>query len=214
MSDSVVTKKGICLLNPATLTAAVKKIEEDHPGWWWSLSQRPGKISLSLGPGRNGPSLNDLKLAFTHQGDSGFHYDVHVNPHQQEEELLIWLSTVSLSIKQSRNNAVFQTGDPFDHLVVSGEWYRKQSDWDLDFLNQQYSLFLSDLPMIEDKGHLLSEIYLGACDTTADCSLRGTRADHSSFDVSVDIADRDKGIGDSLHWSLIELKDDILTTNG
>lgn len=212
MIKDVVTRNSLYLLNPSVLVKAVEMIEKDHPGWWWSLSQKKNRISLSMGPGRNGPREKDLKLALTKEGDTGFHYGIYFCSHQMEEDFLIWLNTVFLSIAPLRTKASFACPHPTQELAARQPWYRHQDSNKLKYLSDQYENLLSDVAFIESKDYRFTEVYIGACDTSSDCSLRGTRHDGSDFDITVDVSDKDTGIDHSVYWSLIELKDDILTT--
>jgi hypothetical protein len=210
MTLPLVTKSGFCLLSPQALIDCVTMIEKGYPGWWWSLSQRRDLIFVNMGPGRNCPLKADVAWAMTREGDTGSSYSHDVKPGVVDEaDLIENIDTFTIS---------FNSVDRLEEIRANGGRiietlplaYRKQSEADLTILKRIYENFLADVKSVEARGHQIEEIYIGSCDSSADCSIRGKRVDDSEFDISFDLTGEGT-IAEALSWAAGELKNDVLT---
>lgn len=209
MTLKVTSVTGIHFLTPPTFISAVRKIEEYLPGWWWSLSQMTGKITLTTGPSQNSPDLRDLAFSKTRKGDEGLINLTCHSSHDSETSFLSWLDQTLAICTEHRHTVEFESLSK--DVSTQSSLYRKQSTEDLDTLLTSYSAFLAKVELFENNKRLLDEIYLGSCDLSVDCSLRGKRANGQKFDVSVDLTGADANLSESLDWSVVELYSDILT---
>lgn len=207
MTDDVVTKSGSYLLNEKDLVAFCKSVEKLIAGWWWSLSQTVNGISFSAGPGNSCPNLIDNGLLLTEQGDSGLHLYTTYNGSLERDQLSTFFNYIKDNVENLRAEYVKAGGK--EHPPVNNH-FRQQSDSQWRELEIFYQHFISLVPRIEML-YTIRDIYLGSCDLSVDCSIRGLRDDGSEFDVSVDLMDADASIGESLEWSVKELLNDTNT---
>lgn len=210
MTDAVVTSDGIHMLDPLDLVEIVKNVEEKFTGWWWSISQKKIYISLTLGPGRNCPEAKDIVFAKTRRGDTGLSYLFHYENGKDTTDLLKELPGVFDLIIETRDSTPPEDLDDASAPVTStAPHLRRQSEKALTALKEQYTSFLESIPEFEKNGRIFGEVYLGSCDFSVDCSLRGTRSDGKLFDISVDFTGEDPVIADSLQTAMDELNEDI-----
>ena len=204
-----ISKENIHLLTSSTLVEMIKRIENYCPGWWWSVSQSPGNITLSLGPSRNSPTAVDVAFSRTRDGDAGLINSFCFETGDSESEFLVGIIQVFRQIDYYRRLISEKGLDP--SLVQENSYYRKQSVEDLISLKNIYDVFLKEVPLLESRQHCLKEVYLGSCDLSVDCSLRGMKLDKTPFDISIDLKGIDSILANSLEISLVELKNEILT---
>jgi hypothetical protein len=208
MTDTIITKREITLLSAPTLVKAIKNLEHCVPGWWWSISQMRKRIRVTVAPQRSAPDAKHVALAKTKLGDEGFHYSDHFAAPEQEESFLEFIAMICRMSKEHSDHLVPSEDDIAQvDLKVS---FRRQSEDDLKRLEDSYTKFLKEVATIEEGGNELREVYLGSCDLSIDCSLRGLRDDVSEFDISVDLID-DAILAESLDEAVIEIKQDIVT---
>lgn len=213
MENPTTSSIGIRFLSPTVLTEAIVKIETSLPGWWWSLSQQHKKITFSAGPGQNCPDPREVLFSKTREGDRGFINNLNYLKYIPDAEFLVWIDDMILFIKGNVLEYTNTLDKPFNNIQSDKVWYRNQPKDALLNLESVYSTFLKTLnvAVAMNTGYVLQEMYVGSCDLSADCSLRGLRKDESEFDVSIDLFDRDASIADSLRNCEVELVNDILT---
>jgi hypothetical protein len=214
--DTIFSKKEICFLNPDTLILTIQRLEQNLPGWWWSISQRPTSLTISVGPTKHSPLVTDVALANTKFGDAGFINEYYHKNECSERFFLSWLSKLFDIFELHRSVMTICE----DLTVLSGGPQRRfQSHDDLTDLKARYAEFLVEVSAIEQKGWVLSEVYLGSCELSVDCSLRGHKdhvaedAENYLFDHTCDIQEKDCNISQSLSEALEYLKEDIETVS-
>lgn len=211
MENPTTSSIGIRFLSPAVLTEAIVKIETSLPGWWWSLSQQHKTITFSAGPGQNCPDPREVLFSRTRAGDRGFVNNLNYLKYIPGADFLVWIDDMLLFIKSNVLEYTNTLDKLFDNVQSDKVWYRNQPKDALFDLKNAYATFLEKLDIFEKKGHILKEVYLGSCDLSTDCSLRGTREDGTEFDISIDLRGGDVTIADSLKDCVTELINDILT---
>lgn len=202
--EKVISKESIYFLSPEMIGTLIFQLETQLPGWWWSISQEKSSITVTRGPGKNSPYRADRELLDTEEGDRGFRDVLLPFNHDLENQIPSWINLVGAPLIFDRRK---YPEDKFDTSYV----FRHQNDGDLGSLRDSYLSFLNEVHLIEGEGYLLEELYLGSCDLSVDCSIRGKRPNGQKFDVSVDFKG-DACLADSLSASVSELKADILTT--
>lgn len=209
MKNQIISSTGIRFLRPTILIDSIIKIEVNLPGWWWSLSQKKDKVTISMAPAENCPNQQDVIFSKTKEGDAGFINTFNLSDHSySEDKFLLWLDGI---VKAIRSFEFLKIDSALKSIDSNKTWYRTQSAQNLLNLKEAYSAFLQKLEVFEKKDHILKEIYLGSCDLSADCSLRGNRSDGTEFDISIDLHGHDESISDSLKDCVTELINDILT---
>lgn len=209
MTFTVLTSAGIQLLTPDTLINAVKTIENKLPGWWWSISQKRRRIYVSFGPGQNCPNPLDVAWSKTRLGDAGIVSSFYLAETQDEKEFLDWLNDRIAEVEPHR--AHMRRDNPDLPDLNPQAVYRSQNARALIELRDWYQSLMKEIPFIEKEKHIFDNVYVGSCDLSADCSLRGRRDDGSEFDISVDLIGKEDTIAQSIEWSINELKNDIIT---
>lgn len=209
MTFAVLTSAGIQLITPDTLIKAVKVIEDKLPGWWWSISQKRRRIYVSFGPGKNCPNPLDVAWSKTKLGDGGIISSFYIAETQDESLFLTWLNERIAEVEPHR--AHMRRDNPDLPDLNPQAVYRHQDNKALVELKDWYQAFIKEVPFIEREKHIFHEVYLGSCDFSTDCSLRGHRDDGSEFDITVDLTGVHDTIAQSIEWSLSELKNDIIT---
>lgn len=184
------------LLSANVLASCIQKIESQCPGWVWSISQYPGEIIFHLSPGRKGTWRPDYTLALTDEGDNG--WDITFCYSNEEAKLCFAmvhelnaveaLSSLISGLDKLRNlTPVIR--ESFPKNITNPMPYRHQTPEMIDTLLRQYNA----LTVVVDESHpqrcTVNNIYLGSCDLTIDCSIRGTWPDGSEFDFSHDEPD-------------------------
>lgn len=208
MSNQIISSAGIRFLNPTVLTQAINKIETSLPGWWWSLSQQKDNwIGFSCGPGQNCPNPFDVEYSKTKAGDQGFVLGMFLTSEENDVNFANWLDRKIQEIN-IKTQAFIKSQDHIS-IPISCLIYRKQDTADLEQLKSIYTNFLKEVNLFEDHGHILKELYLGSCDLSVDCSIRGNVVGKDKFDISIDYLEG--SIADSLQASISELKNNILT---
>jgi hypothetical protein len=193
------------LLSVDTLIHTISQIEMICPGWWYTVSQQDDEIWVNVGPGRQCPREEDNKYALTKHGDQGSLLIFDKTGGIDDDDFRQTLNTFLLSFNSNRG---LEPG--VIHLVPRENVpFRFQSVDDLKALQANYEGLLRGITLLHQRGHHVGEVYLGSCDLSADCSLRGKRVDDSEFDVSFDL--KDGTIAEALSWSFNELKNDALT---
>ncbi len=212
MENPIISSTGIRFLSPTIFTQAISKIETSLPGWWWSLSQTHRSVTFSTGPGQNCPDPREVLFANTSKGDRGFITPLyHLKDMSSEDKFLVWIDDIIRYIKDSVLEYTNTLDKSVQSIQLNKTWYRSQSTESLSHLKEAYSAFLQKLEVFEKKGHILEQLYLGSCDLSVDCSLRGKRDDNTEFDISIDLHGGDVEIVDSLKDCVTELINDILT---
>jgi hypothetical protein len=228
MEIPVTTKKGIALLSSNTLNALITTIEKGLPGFWWSISQKPGTVTISGAPTPECPSAADVLYAFSDAGGSTTIVTpiIHFS-NDQEATVLQWADHFVTYFKpqrdafavvfdqktQERNAAVAKAAEEntpteIPPVVVLQPSYRSQSEADMTALMSAYSDFLSHIGTYEEAGYALGELYLGSCTLSTDCSIRGLRSDGTEFDFSVDLQGNGP-LADSVHEAESDLSSDL-----
>ena len=208
MPELVVSKKAIHLMDPNILGILVKTIESYAKGWWWSISQTPGSIRISLGPSSSAQDPRDVFFATTKEGDVGIIEDLVFDGSHNDLEILGWVGRIVGQIAVIRD-CIGKTNNLDDITVV--EKYRYQTSRQISILELAYKAFLNNVNLYESYDHLFQEIYIGSCEVSVDCSLRGTRENGSEFDISLDLFDKDDGLHEAFNYAVLELQSDILT---
>jgi hypothetical protein len=210
MSTVTVTANSIALLSADTLIRAVSLIETKLAGWWWSLSQESGRITLSAGAGRNCPNPVDVALSRTREGDAGVIESICFTQGDREELVIEFIEAYIMKMDAHRES--IKSNSPELIPEPNENWYRKQYSSELIDLRNRYYIFLTSIPVIESLSiHRLNEFYIGSCDLSADCSIRGTIGENEKFDFSVDLAGQDISIADSVELALFSM---LETTEG
>lgn len=196
------TKQKIFVLPPADLAYTVERLEYDFPGYWYSISQSPGNLRISVGPHFCCPDPLDRLIGEDVTADKGFILDL---PYSQEgfktedlAGLIEHLVQNVLSFKQA-----FKIELP-SCIPSSTTVHRTHSRDQFSHLRWGYVEMLNLFPTIEERGFILNEIYLGACQLSVDASLRGTDLHGRPFDISHDLKEV-AGIGDSINLAIREL---------
>ena len=209
MTQKIISKEVTRFLTPFTLFNIIKKIEAYCPGWWWSLSQKLNCVTISLGPSKHCPHVYDVAFSDTRLGDRGLVNSFHFQALHQEPEVLRWVDHLFTTIDHHRNGIKESVND-FSNIEMKSH-YRKQSHSALNDLSTQYINFQKMLSLLKVRNYTLHELYLGSCELSVDCSLRGLSPNGSEFDISMDLHGYENTIADSLRWSIIELTNEILT---
>lgn len=215
MSDAVVSQTGLRFLSPSLLIFCIEHIENRFPGWWWSISQQVGKVTISIAPTRACPTIEDVAISKTKKGDSGcirvFSYG-----DKTDNNVVVfgnWFSGALAWVDAYRNQLLHEVREEhpeFLNDITLAATRRKQVPMDLKILQSEYERFLSNVSGIEQYGgHRIENIYLGSCELSVDCSLRGKRKDGSEFDISMDFQGSCR-LYDSLDYCHRELTSEVL----
>lgn len=208
MENPIISSTRIRFLSPIALIQVISKIETSLPGWWWSISQQKDNwIGFNCGPGQNCPNSFDTEYSKTKAGDQGFVLGMFLMQEESDTKFTDWLDRKIQEIN-IKTQAFIKSQD---HISLSqpSVIYRKQNLNDLEQLKSGYTNFLKEVNLFEDNSHILKELYLGSCDLSVDCSIRGKITDGDEFDISIDYLTG--SIADSLQDATSELKNNILT---
>jgi hypothetical protein len=173
-----------------------------------------------MGPGRKGPHAKDLEYALTTEGDLGSSVTIIrdaeklASDRARDGSLDIEVDVRSKIISHIKSfNEV--RGFPHDHYPTikqpEEKLYRRQSLRQLEDLSDTYKKLIEvELPIFEKHGYNVEEIYIGSCDLSADCSLRGHTTNGKEFDIAVDLQE-DGTISEAMGYCISELANAILT---
>jgi hypothetical protein len=180
MSDKSISK----LIHYNTFLNIMGAIEQQLPGWWYSVSQKKNKIRLSLGPDTCCPDPRSRYLLSLK--DDGYIFDI---PFDNNDDIL--LETVYTHLRYVIKIKDECTNDKSGYIVSLDSSPRIHSKGHIVPFIDSYSK-LSDLikqlsdDALHDKYHV-KEVYIGSCFRSTDCSLRGIAPDGEEFDISVDL---------------------------
>lgn len=209
MRDLSVTKNGIHLLGENAIGFIIQILERNHPGWWYSVSQKADGTTLSLGPHPDCRSTKDRLLSVSDIYNRGF---IQSNPNIPaysglDTNQYRWFDAAYGAILDNIKAA-------YDTLVYNGDTttipnrsssHRIHTSEDRGDVVEAYWGLKKTLITFEDAGYCVDELYLGSCGLSADVSLRGIDQKGVPFDLSHDIKDQGK-IADAL-WTVL---DDII----
>ena len=209
------TVSGIEFITPAMVGNTISFFEDHLPGWWYSISQsviiskegsRPN-LRISCGPSLTCPLIPSRIYAVTKEGDAGHRFDL--RPSDFDEDALDHIRVLLVEYQ----NARLRWGDKPDRSWDSTGDPRIHSGDELPAIESSYIRMVDAISKVELYGPetgnttFLTEVYLGSCATSADCSIRGVFQKEGEFDFSCDIQDVD-----SFHISIDECVDKLKTS--
>lgn len=194
----------INFLAPKELTGIIKRIESQLPGYWYSVSQQKDKVTLSLGPSVYCLLDADRAWSLTKEGDKGAILDIPYEAEGFYEKIKEVLAAFVEKVKGIRSEIEAAGGEMPKYL----ERYRQQSKDDLESLKKVYGVFLRNVDIYRAHNLDIEELYLGSCQLTVDCSIRGTDAKREAFDISVD--EKEAIIAGSFAYAMEDLANTLI----
>ena len=170
------------LIDAKSMTYLVREIEDQFPGYWYSISQKETAIRISLGPSMNCILDLDRAWATLPTGDKGLH--TYFDPREEFDAEKAFSQMLSI-ITQARED-VLNAKVPVPAYVSKP---RKHSQDDLKRFRKRYNnLVVEGIPKIVSNGLIVHEVYIGSCTLSVDVSIRGNKqSDNKPFDTSVDL---------------------------
>lgn len=178
------TEKTITFLTPKHLRGAISWIEKVFPGYWYSVSQTPNNIRVSLGPSQYCLLDTDRLWAETRDGDNGRIIDITPQGDMEFFSLIPYLEPVLIEISNIRVSLIEKLTEK--RPVFAGP-HRKQSRDDLEKFKKRYARFLREFEDFKKLGLNVQELYVGSCQLSVDCSIRGIDRHGKGFDFSADL---------------------------
>lgn len=201
MTIPYISKRNISFLPANEMIFLIKLIEDQLPGWWWSISQSEGLIRFSVGPAKDCPYLIDREFVKTPKGDHGFIFTYAFYSLNNIPDLIDYFQ-YNLNLVQEHRTALRKFFPDLD-IEKQPSKYRFQTQEDLDSFKLSYKKSLEEFSKVESRGYELKELYLGSCQLSVDCSIRGINDHLQDFDISYDLTLG--SLYDSLELSLKDL---------
>ncbi len=185
MTIPYISKRNINFLPANVLIFLIKLIEDRLPGWWWSISQSESLIRFSMGPAKDCPYLIDREFVKTPKGDHGFIFTYAFYSLNNIPDLIDYFQ-YNINLVLEYRTALRKFFPDLD-IEKQSSPYRFQIEEDLAIFKAYYTKALNEFNKIEVRGYELKELYLGSCQLSVDCSIRGINDHLQDFDISYDL---------------------------
>lgn len=185
MTIPYISKSNIIFLPANELIFLISSIEDQFPGWWWSISQSENLIRFSMGPARECPYLIDREFVKTPKGDNGFIFNYYFHHLNNLPDLIDYFQ-YNLNLANEYRTSLRKFFPNLD-IEKQSSPYRFQSQIDLNILKFSYKNTLENFKAVELQGYEIKELYLGSCQLSVDCSIRGVDDHLQNFDISCDL---------------------------
>lgn len=178
--------QAIHFLSASNFKYLVMTIEKTLPGYWYSVSQKKDNIRISLGASQYCLLDTDRLWSLSSDGDGGRIIDINTTNMLGDFDAVPYLEPTFTKIRGIRETL---TQTHIGTIPPFLEPHRFQSKDDLHQLKKSYGEFLRNLDQFTQRGILIEELYLGSCQLSVDCSIRGRFTDGTPFDESNDYLD-------------------------
>jgi hypothetical protein len=196
----------LVLISVETLGVLISTLEKELPGYWYSISQKKDNLTLSLGPSHYCLLDADRAWALTKEGDSGIIHSL--SRSIPEDEILNRFKEDILSkIFTKREELLITKAPPFPPYQPGRRVHDKEARAKV---RKRYAQLIRELPTLQENGVDIEEIYIGSCNISVDCSIRGKFA-NKPFDESFDIKDHDATMADAVQQALLTVKQAFLS---
>lgn len=192
----------INFLAPKELTGVISRVEQNFPGWWYSIYQHSHNVEIHLAPTPNCMLDTDRAWAETKEGDATKKIVVSYVAEGFYENIKEEIANFCEKVKAVRRG--FEEGNR--PMPPYAGRHRRQEKSDLEHLQKTYRTFLSNVPIYQQLGYCFREFHVGSCQLTVDCTLRGETQKGAPFEYLVDIKE---GI---IADSLVEVMEDLRET--
>lgn len=178
--------QAIRFLSASNFKYLVMTIEKTLPGYWYSVSQKKDNIHVSLGASQYCLLDADRLWSLSSDGDGGRIINIDTTNMLDDFDAVPYLEPVFVEIRRIRETLTQTHIKPMPPFL---EPHRCQSKDDLHKLKKSYGEFLRNLGQFTQRGILIEELYLGSCQLSVDCSIRGRLAAGTAFDECNDYLD-------------------------
>ena len=178
--------------SPFHVQNIIRDIEATYRGWIWSLSWRCNELTITLIPAHNSVLEIDRLIADTERGDKGFIFSFRIESPDDAYLGQTFIKSINNVIVHVRQFYRIQFNlDKIEkpHLYKELPSPRRQTDDDLHKFYFSYEKLVESVKSVAGTHVCVEQLYLGSCDLSVDCSLRGTSSWDERFDISSDIKD-------------------------